>query len=153
MAVSRKGKFIRKVSEHSNIRQDVVEMIVEAMIDVMVDEIVNTGKFSFLGLFHVKSKSWKGYSFGEGRSVKDHERLSITLSKHLKELWKIRFDKFDGADDVIDKNNWRDVYRTYGLKPRTKKVDDKKPSDSASQSDNSEPVAYNPFLDDDDEDF
>lgn len=153
MAVSRKGKFIRKVSEHSNIRQDVVEMIVEAMIDVMVDEIVNTGKFSFLGLFHVKSKSWKGYSFGEGRTVQDHERLSISLSKHLKELWKIRFDKFDGADDVIDKNNWRDVYREYGLRPRTKKTDDEKAFTTAQHPDVSEPVSFNPFLDDDDEDF
>jgi len=154
MAYSKKYLFIKKISEHSNIRQDVVEMIVNSMLDVMVEEIINEGKFSFLGLIHIKSKEWKGYSFGKGQKIDNHQRLTISLSKHLKELWKIRFNQFNGEKDVIDRNNWRDIYKEYGLKPRNRKSKD---NQLTSEKSNNEPTEktdpYNPFLHDDEEEY
>lgn len=157
---SRKHKFIQKISQHSNIRQDVVEIIIDAMIDVMIEEIINEGKFSFLGLFHIKSKDWKGYSFGNNKEqkVKDHQRLTVSLSKHLKELWKIRFDKFDGEKNVIDKTNWRRIYQEYGLKPRKSNVSERKEDNSFKTNsqvhdDERQNEIYNPFLEDDDEEY
>lgn len=143
MAESNWQKTIRKISIHSNIRQDLVEHIMKSAVDVILVEIVNKGKFNFLGMFNVKSKEWKGYSLG-GRKINDHQRLSVTLSKTVKELWKIRFQEFDGDDTVIDENNWRTIYKTY-----TKKQ--KRPSNP--KTDDEEDSIFNPFLDDDDEDY
>lgn len=159
---SRKHKFIQKISQHSNIRQDVVEMIVDAMVDVMIEEIINEGKFSFLGLFHIKSKEWKGYSFGNNKEqrVKNHQRLTVSLSKHLKELWKIRFDSFEGEKNVIDKDNWRQIYQEYGLKPRKTSVAENSKNNPSETDDQNvyteeklEQKIYNPFLEDDDDEY
>lgn len=142
MAESNWQKTIRKISIHSGIRQDVVEHIMKSAVDVIMVEIVNKGNFNFLGLFNIRSKDWKGYSLGN-KEIKDHKRLSVTLSKQLKEMWKIRFEKFDGDDTVIDENNWRTIYKTYMTK-RTVRIN---PENQAEQE------SFNPLLDDEDEDY
>lgn len=142
MAESNWQKTIRKISIHSGIRQDLVEHIMKSAVDVIMTEIVNTGKFNFLGLFNIKSKEWKGYSLN-GKRVEEHQRLQVTLSKQLKELWKIRFEKFNGEDNVITENNWRTIYKTY-MTRQTKK-------NTANVV--VEKEVFNPLLDDDDEDY
>lgn len=125
MAYSDRYLFIKKISEHSGIRQDVVEIIINSMVDVMIDEIVNKGKFSFLGLFHIKAKEWKGYSFGDEKNenkVDNHSRLTISMSKRIRQLWKIRFDKFDGDTETITKDNWKEIYYYYIVNQKNKKV-------------------------------
>ena len=142
MAESNWQKTIRKISIHPNIRQDIVEHIMKSAVDVIVVEIVNSGKFNFLDLFNIKSKEWKGYSLA-GKKVEDHQRLSVTLSKTIKELWKIRFQEFNGDNTVINEDNWRTIYKTYMTK--------RKPSQKSKNADENE--IFNPFLDDDDEDY
>lgn len=142
MAESNWQKTIRKISIHSNIRQDVVDHVMKSAVDVIIVEIVNKGKFNFLGLFNIRAKDWKGYSLGD-RKIEDHQRLSVTLSKQLKELWKIRFEKLNGDDSVIDKDNWRTIYKTYMTRSKSQK--------SQNISENNED--FNPFLDDEDEDY
>lgn len=141
MAESNWQKTIRKISIHSNIRQDVVDHVMKSAVDVIITEIVNKGKFNFLGLFNIKSREWKGYSLGD-RKINNHQRLSVTLSKQLKELWKIRFEKLNGEDDVINEDNWRIIYKTYMTKQSSKNIEKTEENE-----------LLNPFLDDDDEDY
>ena len=132
----KKRDFIKRVSHHTNIRADVVEIILEGIIDVAIEEIVNSGEFNLRQLLEVSSAEWGGYSIGD-QEVKSHRRLKITLSSSVRELWKARFSDFGGSIGKITKDNWRDILRNR-----------RNNGSSSSKKRKQESLDYNPFIDD-----
>lgn len=133
----KKRDFIKRVSHHTNIRADVVEMILDGIVDVAIEDIVNTGEFGLRQLFDVSAAEWGGYNIGD-QKVNSHLRLKITLSSTVRDLWKARFSDFGGAVGRITKDNWREVLRgrRRGVSVTNKAIAEVDPN-------------YNPFLDDD----
>ena len=135
----RKRELIKKISQHTDIRADVVAIILDGFIDVVIEEIVNEGDFGLRQLFEVSSAEWGSYSINSKHKVAKHTRLKISLSYAVRELWKARFSEFNGEKGHITKDNWRDILRS-----RRKPVSSGKNSAKINDDD------YNPFIDDDD---
>lgn len=134
-----KRDLVKAVSEHTNIRADIVEIILDGFVDVAVEDLMNKGEFSLQSLFNVKSHDWGEYTFGDGQVSPPKKRLKIRLAHKLHELWKIKEKFFKDSPYAINRHNWKDIYRDYSTK-RAKKVDKKE----------SEELGYeNPFLQDD----
>lgn len=121
-----KRQIISEVSKHTNIRKDAVELILDGFTDIAVEEIVNKGEFRYNDLFTITSKDWnKSYTINGGNEVGQQSRLIIKLSAKIRELWKLRFNHFDGSSKVINRNNWRVVFKNFSgkRKPSSKAVD------------------------------
>lgn len=134
----KKRELIKKISQHTDIRADVVAIILDGFIDVVIEEIVNEGEFGLRQLFEVSSAEWGSYSINSKHKVAKHRRLKISLSHAVRELWKARFSEFNGEKGHITKDNWQEVLRSR-----------RKPTSSSKNTATTKNDDYNPFIDDD----
>lgn len=137
----RRKSLIQRVSKHTDIRTDVVEIILNGFIDIAVEDIVNEGSFGIRQLFEISSAEWNGYAINSSEIVPKHVRLKIKLSRAVRELWKARFSDFDGAKGAITKDNWKTILRN-----RNSRIANARSTRKQSEQDDN----YNPFIDDDD---
>lgn len=128
-----KKKLASRISIHTNVRTDIVEEILDGFIDIVVEDVVNKGEFVLTELFTITSKEWKSSTYEK----KPHRRLVIKISHRINELWKMRHNIFNGSTEVINRNNWKQIY--YDNAKRY----DKNSTEVLDEN--------NPFLSDDDE--
>lgn len=103
------NKYVKDVSLHTRIKEEIVREVMDGLVDVGVEYIVNTGEFRIPEFFMVKAFKHSGGTYDKtGRP-----RLTSKISHKVRSLWKIRFDKFNGDKEIITASNWKKVYDYY----------------------------------------
>ena len=118
-------EIVKEVSEHTNLRQDIVAEVLAGFVDVATEKIINEKSFNILGLITIQSKQWKSVKIGDFHK-EPHERLTVKISWRIRELKKLA--QKDG--NKINRLNWQDWHR---------KIIDKKTKGVHTESNNNAP--------------
>lgn len=136
----KKDLIVRKVSKASGIRKDVVDHVYDSMIDVFIEEIINEGRLVIPNVATFKTTVGHKVVLN-GETFPERKILRVSLSRTIKELWRVRMGPLSGGKGLIRFDNWREVLElSRGSNQPEKKRE-------ASDAD------FNPLIDDDSEDF
>lgn len=96
--------LITRVSQHTDIRRDVTEMVVRGLIDVLASDIANDGAARLPYIMTVRNYDHSGNADSLPGVVRPSKRLAVKISAGIRGLY---LRKQREPELEIDENNWR----------------------------------------------